>query len=632
MSSPQAISQKKIILSTTEVSKLLISKGRRKINESFLSHNPKTNNNIDITELTSQINIKISKENETGIGVADQSMFRGVLEKSVLFKTNKVLDRSGFINNFDKFSQKDNLNIFSKLDKSQIEKAQEGVDLFQEVKPRKKNILRIDTRDTLSDKNQMKISYIINNYFPYENDNNANGDIDNSNKLKNYLVIFYFKIEKNTFLLIKKFDKKLVPIYFWNREEDAKKFGIKYSQITTPGLYFKTYENFLNAFKEKMGEREEILRLRNVIKENNIANQQNIEIIKNNNEKEINNIKDECEKDINNIKNKCEEDINSIKKEYENTFNKINNNNDKLKKIINDLENTIKLKDDKINELTTKNNELKDEINIIRLVNEQMRKESLERNINPKDSKRNSSQSNNNFNSLIIINNKNNENEKESDKSLKLNKFKSNTNIRNFNKSKTRALSGFNQQIINFSDKQNIKVNKKSKQSNYKKKELEKIYSIENIIQFEFISNEISMPKLEEYFIENEEEDEINKIKNINKIKTYGDKKLSESSDINNNFVVYINENSNNKNNFKEIYKKNENDVNQDIFINKQKYEEEINSKNQEISILKNKIESLNLEIQNKAQIIEELKYLLESKSNNNSNFNSIKDDSSSLK
>ena len=628
MSSPQAISQKKIILSTTEVSKLLISKGRKKINESFLSHNPKTNNNIDITELTSQINMKISKENETGMGVADQSMFRGVLEKSVLFKPNKVLDRSGFINNFDKFNQKDNLNLFSKLEKSQIEKAQEGVDLFQEIKPRKKNILRIDTRDTLSDKNQMKISYIINNYFPYENDNNANGDIDNSNKLKNYLVIFYFKIEKNTFLLIKKFDKKLVPIYFWNREEDAKKFGIKYSQITTPGLYFKTYDNFLNAFKEKMSEREEILRLRNVIKENNITNQQNIEIIKNKCEEEINNIKDKCGKDINDIKNKYEGDINNIKKEYDITINEINNSNDKLKKIINDLEKTIKLKDDKINELTTKNNELKDEINIIRLVNEKMKRENLERNISPKDSKRNSNKSNNNFNSLIIINNKKNENERESDNSLKLNRFKSNSNIRDFKKSKTKALSGFNQQVVNFPDKRNINANKKNNQSYYKKKALNKIYSIENIIQLEFISNEISMPKLEEYFIENEEEDEINKIKNINKIKTYGDKKsLDNSSDANNNnFLVYINENSNKIN---ENNNKGENKIKN---IYEKKYEDEIKAKNQEIMILKNKIENLNLEIQNKAQIIDELKYLIESKSNKDSNyFDSAKDDSSSL-
>ena len=629
MSSPQAINQKKIILSTTEVSKLLISKGRRKINESFLSHNPKTNNNIDITELTSQINIKMSKENETGIGVADQSMFRGVLEKSVLFKSNKVLDKSGFINNFDKFNQKDNLNLFSKLEKSQIEKAQEGVDLFQEIKPRKKNILRIDTRDTLSDKNQMKISYIIKNYFPYENDiNNANGYIDNANKLKNYLVIFYFKIEKNTFLLIKKFDKKLVPVYFWNREEDAKKFGIKYSQITTPGLYFKTYENFLNAFKEKMSEREEILRLRNIIKENNITNQQNIEIIKNKCEEEINNIKDKYEKDINNIKNKCEGDINNIKKEYDITIKEINNSNDKLKKIINELEKAIKLKDDKINELTTKNNELKDEINIIRLVNEKMKRENLNKKISPKDSKRDSNKSNNNFNSLIIINNKNNENEKESDNSLKLNKFKSNSNIRYFKKSKTKALCSFNQQVINFSDKQNINVKKKGGQSNYKKKALNKIYSIEKIIQIEFISNEISMPKLEEYFIENEEEDEINKIKNINKIKTYGDKKsLDNSSDTyNNNFLIYINENSN------KINENNNKDENKIKNIYEKKYEDEIKAKNQEIMILKNKIENLNLEIQNKAQIIDELKYLIESKSNKDSNFfDSVKDDSSSL-
>ena len=106
MSSPHALNQKKIILSTTEVSKLLLSKGRRKINESFLSHNAKNTNNIDLTELASQINIKLSKEGENVTGVADQSMFKGILEKSALFKTSKPLDKSGILNNFEKFNPK----------------------------------------------------------------------------------------------------------------------------------------------------------------------------------------------------------------------------------------------------------------------------------------------------------------------------------------------------------------------------------------------------------------------------------------------------------------------------------------------------------------------------------------------
>ena len=617
MSSPQAISQKKIILSTTEVSKLLLSKGRRKINESFLSHNPKTNNNIDITELTSQINIKLSKEGDNGISVADQSMFKGVLEKSVLFKSNKALDRSGFINNFDKFNPKENGNILSKLDKSQNEKIQEGVELFQEAKNRKK-ILRIDAKDNLSDKAPIKISYILNFYFPYENDNNNNnnGDNENNNKLKNYLVIFYFKIDKNTFLLIRKFDKKLVPLYFWNREEDAKKFGIKYSQITTPGLYFKTYENFVNAFKEKMSERQEILRLNKIIKEKDLVNEQNLEKGKN-----------KYEEEINNIKIKYEENIEKIKKEFEIKTKDINDDNNNLKNKINDMENNIKLKDDKINELTSKIKELKDEINILRLVNEKMKKD-----INPSDNNKKMIKNLRNIKDSFDFNNKNTENEKErSDKNLNIDKMQSNENLRKHRKSKTKKMQNgfFEQKFNNNLKEENEKLNINHKPSKFKKKELYKNYSIENIIQFEFINNEISMPKLEEYFIENEEEDEINKIKNINKIKTYGDKKSFDNSiDMNNNnILVYINENTGKKNE--------NNNKDKDIYENikkiyGKKYEDEMNAKDQEILLLKNKIENLNLEIQNKAQIIDELKYLIESKSNNNSNFfDSAKDDNS---
>ena len=627
MSSPQGINPKKIILSTTEVSKLLLSKGRRKINESFFSHNPKTNNNIDITELTSQINIKMSKEGDNGIGLADQSMFRGVLEKSVLFKSNKALDRSGFLNNFDKFNAKDNLNIFSKLDKSQIDKAQEGVEIFQESKNRKK-LLKYDTKDIFSDKAQVRLSYIINNYFPYDNDISA--DLESTNKIKNYSVIFYFKIEKNTFVLIKKYDKKFIPMYFWNREEDAKKFGIKYSQITTPGLYFKTFENFTKAFKEKISEREEIIKLRNIIKESNSSFEQKLQIVNNKHEEKIKN-----------ITFKYEENIQKIKNDYEEKIKELLNNNDNLNNKINEIENIVKLKDEKIKELSKNINDLKDQINILRKINEKRKKENdnITKEINKNYKK---------IKTQIYINNKNNENEKvkekESDDNLNINKFKSFTNIKNYKKEMLEINTSLSskKKINNNNSRENYFSEKKSSKRSffYKKKNLDKEYIIENIIQIEFISVDISMPKLEEYFIENEEEEEINKIKNINKIKTYGDKKINESYDINNNnnFIVYINESSNNKNNlnnennFKEIYKKNNNELNQVNFYNIKIYEEQINSKNQEISILKNKIESLNLEIQNKAQIIEELKYLLELKSNNNSNFNSIKNESSSLK
>ena len=626
MSSPQAINPKKIILSTTEVSKLLLSKGRRKINESFFSHNPKTNNNIDITELTSQINIKMSKEGDNGMGLADQSMFRGVLEKSVLFKSNKALDRSGFLNNFDKFNAKDNLNLFSKLEKSQIDKPQEVIDIFQESKNRKK-MLRYDTKDIFSDKAQLKLSYIINNYFPY--DNEISTDLESTNKIKNYSVIFYFIIEKITFVLIKKFDKKLIPIYFWNREEDAKKFGIKYSQITTPGLYFKTFENFTNAFKEKISEREETIRLRNIIKESNL-----------NFEKKLQNINDKNEEKIKNITNGNEERVQKMKNDYEEKIKEISNNNDNLNNKINEIENIVKLKDEKIKELSKNINDLKEQIKILRKINEKRKKENYDK---AKEINKNYKK----IKSSIYINNKNYENENEkvkkqkSDDVLNYNKFKSNNSIINYKKEMLEIRNSLthNKLYNNNSKEDNYSEKKSSKRSLFFKNNfLDKEYIIENIIQIEFISEEISIPKLEEYFIENEEEDEVNKIKYINKIKTYGDKKSNESSENNNNFILYINDISENKNNlnnkniFKELSKKNENDINKNKFIDKNKYDEHMNLKNQEILILKNKIESLNLEIQNKAQIIEELKYLLESKSNNNSNFNSIKDESSSLK
>ena len=682
MSSPRGVN-KKIILSTTEVSKLLLSKGRRKINESFNSH-PKTNN-IDITEITSQVNIKLSKEGEnTGIGIADQSMFKGVLEKSVLFKSNKNLDKSGFLNNFDKFNQKVNVNnILGNLDKSQTEKGNEGIDLFQELKARKK-ILRIESKDALSDKNQIKLSYIINNYFPYENENNT--DMETTNKLKNYKVIFYFIIEKNIFVLIQKFDKKFIPMYFWNREEDAKRFGIKYSQITTPGLYFKNFENFKNAFKEKMGERELIVKLRNTIKENSVSYEQNIKDIKDENEKNIQDLQNKNDEIIIKLKDENELNIKKIKSEYEKKITEISGDNTNLKNKIKEIEKTLKLKDDKIKELQVNIKDLKDEINIIRLINEKLKQENIDKSILNKNKDKDKDNSSKKMKNLVVIkdkkNEKENENKKENKKEHKkenkkenkkdnenkyekdnenkyekdnekeneyikenkndLIKFKSNQNmIKAYKKAQTKFLetSGFKRFNNFINEDKNNNDNNNNVKDLYKyynslKNTLKKEYLIENIIQITYFSEEISMPKFEEYDIGNEEEDEINKVKNIKKIKTYGDKSINISSDsnisYNNNIILYINQNSdnkkeinknnNNKNNSKEKNIKDEIDKIKKNYIPKSKYDEDINAKNQEILILKNKIESLNLEIQNKGQIIEELKYLLESKSNNISN------------
>ena len=638
MSSPKAINQKKIILSTTEVSQLLLSKGRKRINESFSSHNPKVSNKLDITELTSQINLKLSKEGEGGMGLADQSMFKGVLEKSVLFKSNKALDRSGFFNNFDKFNAKENLNILSKLEKSQLDKDNNNIgDILQEVKSRKK-ILKFDTKDMVSDKNQIKISNIINNYFPYENENN--GDLESTNKIKNYNVIFYFKIETITFVLIKKLDKKFVPLYFWNREEDAIKFGINYSQITTPGLYFKTFENFTNAFKNKINERDEIVRLNTIIKEKHLSYGKDMEVMKNEKEKLIQNIKKENEENIKNIRKEYEEILKNIKNEYEVKAKKLENENNNLKNKITEIENLMKIKDSKIKESSKNIKDLNEDIKILRLVNDKLKKDNLE-NVNKSNKylkKENKivNSSFKNLNSLINFNNSISENEKESESEINsnLNKIKSNanvTNVRGSKKAKTR-ISSFAPKNDNFNNKLNEKyLNKFENNINEKENKLKTInkkYLVENIFQIQYFPEEISMPKLEEYFIENEEEDEINSVNNIQKIKTYGDKGRNESFEkMNNNVVLYINENTDNKyiHNNKNKIQNYEDEKTKPNYNFKKKYEEKINAKDQEILILRNKIKSLNLEIQNKSKIIEELKYLIESKSNNNSdlNFNS---------
>ena len=161
MSFQPEINQKKLILSTTEVSKLLLSKGRRKINESNASHGLKVMNNIDLSDLTSQINMKLSKEgeNQNSTNAAEQSMFKHLGDKSIFMKqrvTINPLDRSGF------FSRKDNNNFLSKLDKSQLVMGIEGLEQNQDIKGKKK-VLRLDSNEVGFDKNNnIKFSYIKN--------------------------------------------------------------------------------------------------------------------------------------------------------------------------------------------------------------------------------------------------------------------------------------------------------------------------------------------------------------------------------------------------------------------------------------------------------------------------------------
>ena len=282
MSSQPEPNQKKLILSTTEVSKLLLSKGRRKINESLISNTGiKTFNNIDLTDLTSQINLKLSKEGNDNTNnmtiLAEQSISKPLPDKSLFYKPKNILDRSGIFG-VEKFNGKDNGNILSKLEKSQLNINLEVPEHPEQVLDSKikKKIISLDSNEIVYEKNNIKMDEILSQYFPYELDNN----FENTYKVKNFLVIFYFIIEKTTFVLLRKLDKKLTPMYFWNREEDAKKFGINYSQITTPGLYFKSYENFLEDFRQKEKNKVLVDKLKKELNKQKIEYEQNIKNIK----------------------------------------------------------------------------------------------------------------------------------------------------------------------------------------------------------------------------------------------------------------------------------------------------------------------------------------------------------------
>ena len=457
--------QKKLILSTTEVTKMLLSQGRRKINESILSHGAKNSNNIDLTDLTSQINTKLSKEVENAnmVSMVDQSMLKPFGEKSIYKQRNAInpLDKSGFVGDIIKFNQKENGNILSKLEKSQIGIGTEGLEQNQDIRS-KKRLLRLDSTEIGVDKNNMmKMGYIINNYFPYENENNLNLD---SAKLKNFLVIFYFRIENSTFVLIKKLDKKLVPLYFWNKEEDAKKFGINYSQINTPGLYFKTFDNFKRAFNDRFQNLETAEKMKVILKEKQIEFEQNIQ---------------------------------KIKDEYELKIKELMEKNEELNTKITEYENDNIVKNNTIQELAKKINFISNKLNELKLINEK----------------------------LVIENQKLKNNYKINTKNNIDNHPKINENRRRLNKAKTRMDINFiRKSKINF-NKEKIFINQIAESKN--ERDTDNSRKEEND----------SFPNLDEFEIDDEDEEKINKKINIGNIKTYGERThIYKKNSINNNY------------------------------------------------------------------------------------------------
>ena len=478
MSVQTEINQKKLILSTTQVSKLLLSKGRRKINELSATPSNKALNNIDLSDLKSQINLKLSKEaeNQTITTIADQSMFRPFGDKSIFLKQRSSLnplDKSGFYN------YKENNFFLSKLDKSQLGTGMEGVEQNQDTKGKKK-LLRLDSTEAGFDKINIKISYIKNNYFPYENETN---NLESSAKLKNFLVVFYFKIEKSTFVLIRKLDKKLDPLYFWNREEDAKKFGLNYSHITTPGLYFKNFENFKEAFYQRGENKQTAEKMWQILKEK---------------------------------KKEYEENIEKMKNEYELKIKELNETNEILNSKIVENENNINLKDIKIKDLSKKINSINEEINELQLINEKLSKENKKlKNILKKEN--------------ININDKND---------LNKNKGKNNK-LKTFQRAKSQIDIKVNKNYKLKSANNSSNKKKSSFIMNYENHISENQYE-KDINSSSNKDSDNSFPKLEEYNIEIDEEEKINKIKNIGTIKIYGErKKLFER------YNTYINNQNN---------------------------------------------------------------------------------------
>lgn len=246
---------KKNILSTSEVSDLLRLRGYQKINDSFnVITRVKNGNDNNYTDLTSKLNIKISKE-----GFNDTSMIIGqnnTDKTNSAVKMNRIFDKSS-INSVSKIN-----NPINEIKTKKSMKLNNNNIINKENETIKTN--SISLKNGNEQYNEL-LPYVLSNYFPYEFC--SNNILISTKKLKNFDVIFYFIIEKHTFLLIRKVDKKFNDLYFWNKEEDAKKFGVEYSQLSTPGLYFKTYENFKEAFQSKFDKPKNLEKIREVSKD-----------------------------------------------------------------------------------------------------------------------------------------------------------------------------------------------------------------------------------------------------------------------------------------------------------------------------------------------------------------------------
>ena len=312
---PQTI--KKNILSTSEVSDLLRLKGYQKINDSFnFITRVKSGNDNNYTDLTSKLNIKISKE-----GFNDTSVFFGQnTDKTIsAVKMNRVIDKSEINNNVSKINNPIN-----------------------EIKPKKN--MKLNNNNTIINKENESIKtnsislkngndqyneimpYVLSNYFPYEFC--SNNILINTKKLKSFDVIFYFIIENHTFLLIRKVDKKFNDLYFWNREEDAKKFGVEYSQLDTPGLFFKTYENFKENFQNKFDKPKNLEKIRELSKD--LLNLQIMNKNLNEEARQIKNSYEEKNQQFIEYKEKMEKKIMNYKEKINNMLIMINPKNFKI--------------------------------------------------------------------------------------------------------------------------------------------------------------------------------------------------------------------------------------------------------------------------------------------------------------